>query len=292
MTRQILSMVFCNVMWGLSFIASKHAMLSGFTPMTLALVRYVLAAACLAPMTLLREKRLVLRRGDGWLMLLSALTGVTLYYFCEYQGISRTSTVDASLILAAIPILTMAAESLIDKRRMGQRQIGGALVSAAGTALIVLGGAQEGASSLTGDLFILGASVVWVGYIFLSKRLRERYSSLSMNAWQAMLAVATLLPLAAMEECDLGAVTPGGWLAVGVLAVVCSALCYWLYGNALHAMSPLASAIFINLIPLTTMVGGVCFLGEALTWQTVAGGGMIIGSIFLVNAGEATVNDA
>lgn len=291
MARQILSMVFCNVMWGLSFIASKHAMLSGFTPMTLALVRYVLAAACLLPMTLLREKRLALRREDRWLMLLSALTGVTLYYFCEYQGISRTSTVDASLILAAIPILTMAAETVIDKTRMGRRQVSGAVVSVAGTALIVLGGAQEGASSLTGDLFILGASVVWVGYIFLSKRLRTRYSSLSMNAWQAMLAVATLLPLAAMEDCDLGAVTPSGWLAVGVLAVICSALCYWLYGNALYAMSPLASAIFINLIPLTTMVGGVCLLGETLTWQTVVGGGMIIGSIFLVNAKGATAND-
>ena len=106
-----------------------------------------------------------------------------------------------------------------------------------------------------------------------------------------MLAVAPLLPLAALEDCDLGAVTPSGWLAVGVLAVICSALCYWLYGTALYAMSPLASAIFINLIPLTTMVGGVCLLGETLTWQTVVGGGMIIGSIFLVNAKGATAND-
>ena len=51
-------------------------------------------------------------------------------------------------------------------------------------------------------------------------------------------------------------------------------------------MSPLASAIFINLIPLTTMVGGVVLLGEKLTWLTVVGGGMVIGSIFLVNMTE------
>ena len=52
-------------------------------------------------------------------------------------------------------------------------------------------------------------------------------------------------------------------------------------------MSPLASAIFINLIPLTTLLGGVLLLGETLTWQAALGGAMIIGSIFLVNMTEA-----
>ena len=118
MLGQVLSMVFCNVMWGLSFIASRHALSSGFSPMMLALVRYVMASACLLPMTLMKEKRLRLRRADILPMALSGLMGITLYYFFEYQGISRTSTVNASLILAAIPILTMVVETVVDRRRM------------------------------------------------------------------------------------------------------------------------------------------------------------------------------
>ena len=287
MLRQVLSMVFCNVMWGLSFIASKHALLSGFSPMTLALVRYVMASACLLPMTLMKEKRLRLRRADILPMALSGLMGITLYYFFEYQGISRTSTVNASLILAAIPILTMVVEAVVDRRRMRGPQIAGAVISVAGTAIIVLGGSSEGAASLAGDLLILGASVVWVAYIFISRKLRDGYSSLSMNTWQALIALVTLIPMALADPCDLGAIPASGWLAAAVLAVICSALCYWLYGNALHEMSPLASAIFINLIPLTTLLGGVMLLGETLTWQAALGGAMIIGSIFLVNMTEA-----
>ncbi|MGN1019111.1 MAG: DMT family transporter [Aristaeellaceae bacterium] len=287
MPGQVLSMVFCNVMWGLSFIASKHALSSGFSPMTLALVRYALASACLLPMTLLRERQLHLRRKDFLPMALSGLMGITLYYFFEYQGISRTSTVNASLILAAIPILTMVAEAVIDRHRMRGHQIAGAVISVAGTAIIVLGGSSEGAASLTGDLFILGASVVWVAYIFISRRLRDGYSSLAMNTWQALIALATLIPMALADPCDLTAIPLSGWLAAAALAVICSALCYWLYGNALHEMSPLASAIFINLIPLTTLLGGVMLLGETLTWQAGVGGAMIIGSIFLVNMTEA-----
>lgn len=286
MLKQVVSMVFCNVMWGMSFIASKHALTSGFSPMMLALVRYVLATACLVPITLAKEKRMRLRREDVIPMLLSGITGITLYYFFEYQGIERTSTVNASLILAAIPILTMVAEAFIDKTRMKPVQIAGAVVSVAGTALIVLGGANEGTANLLGDLLIMGSSIVWVAYIFISRKLRGGYSSLAMNSWQAIAALVTLIPMAAFDPCDLRAIPASGWLAAIALAVICSALCYWLYGNALYEMSPLASAIYINLIPLTTIIGGVLLLGETLTWQAVVGGVMIIGSIFLVNTAE------
>lgn len=286
MKKQWLNMVFVNCMWGLSFIASKHAMNAGFTPMTLAFFRYVIAAACLVPITLAAEKRLTLRRADVLPMLLSGLTGITVYYFCEYNGILRTSTVSASLILAAIPIITMVAETIIDKTRLRPAQVAGALISLAGVGLILLSGTNDGQDSLLGDLFILGASAVWVAYIFASRKLRGSYSSLSMNSWQAITALITLLPLALGEKCDLAAIPWDGWAAMALLAVVCSALCYYLYGNAIYAMSPLASAIFINLTPLTTVLGGVLLLGESITWLTVAGGALVIASIFLVNVQE------
>ena len=285
MGGQVASMVFVNVMWGLSFIASKHAMNAGFTPMTLALTRYVLTALCFLPFAAKREG-LRIKWRDLPMLVLSGLTGITVYYFCEYNGIQRTSTSSASLILAAIPILTMVVEAIAWRKRMRPAQIAGACLSLAGVGLILLSSSDEGRASLTGDLFILGASVVWVAYIFISRRLRKSYSSLKMNTVQSLTAVVTLLPLALPERCDVTRVPWDGWAAVAVLALVCSALCYYLYGNALFEMSPLASAIFINLIPLTTLIGGAVLLNERITWLTLVGGGLIIGSIFLVNMAE------
>lgn len=285
MGGQIASMVFVNVMWGLSFIASKRAMNAGFTPMTLALTRYVMTALCFLPFAARREGLRVEKR-DLPMLALSGLMGITVYYFCEYNGIQRTSTSSASLILAAIPILTMVVEAVAWRRRMRPAQIVGACLSLAGVGLILLSSSDEGSASLIGDLFILGASIVWVAYIFISRRLRERYSSLKMNTIQSLTAVVTLLPLALPERCDVARVSWDGWAAVAVLAVICSALCYYLYGNALFEMNPLASAIFINLIPLTTLIGGAVLLNEQLTWLTLMGGGLIIGSIFLVNMAE------
>ena len=285
MKKHHLSMIFVNVMWGLSVVASKHAKNSGFTPLVLACARYAIASACLVPFLLKSEGKMTLRRKDILPMVMSGFVGITAYYYFEYHGISRTSAVDASLILAAIPILTMVAEAVLYRTKMRSMQVLGSLASLGGVALIVAGSAQEQAT-LVGNLFILGAAVVWVAYIFLSRRLREDYSSLAMNTWQALSALLTLLPLTLTEACDISAIPWDGWAAAALLAVICSALCYYMYGNSLSAMSPLASAIYINLIPLTTIISGVLFLGETLTWVNALGGLLIIISIAMVNLSD------
>ena len=73
MKKHHLSMIFVNVMWGLSVVASKHALSSGFTPIVLACVRYVIASACLVPFLLKREGKMSLPRKDILPMLLSII---------------------------------------------------------------------------------------------------------------------------------------------------------------------------------------------------------------------------
>ena len=59
------TMVFINVMWGLSFIFSKQGMNAGFQPMGLAFVRYVLAAAALSHIHVYIRCRRSVAKGDG-----------------------------------------------------------------------------------------------------------------------------------------------------------------------------------------------------------------------------------
>ena len=159
MHMQWISMVFVNVMWGLSFIGSKHAMNAGFTPMTLALMRYVMAAACLAPATLAAEKKLTLRRRDVVSMVLSGLMGITAYYFYEYNVIQLTSTVSASLILAAIPIITMLVQAAVDHTRLRPAQTAGAVISLVGVGLVRTGGSDEGQAGIKNDFFSVSVLV-------------------------------------------------------------------------------------------------------------------------------------
>ena len=281
--KHMISMTFVNIAWGLSFILSKHALNVGFPPMVLAFFRYLIASVLLTILTLRFEKKPALKKQDYFRMFLSGVLGITLYYYFEYTGIKLTSSINASLILASIPVLTLLTESVIMRSRLTPGKLFGSMLSVAGVALIVIFGKNEGHGSVKGDLLIVGASVVWVGYIFISKQLRERYSSLSMNMWQAMFGLITLAPFAFSEMDLLSPTIPfTGWLSVFLLAVVCSALCYWLYGSSLQALSPLSSAIFINIIPLTTIIGSTLFLSEQILWPQMVGGGAVLASIFIV----------
>jgi drug/metabolite transporter (DMT)-like permease len=283
LTPYYISMIFINTMWGLSFIASKYALNMGFTPMQLALWRYIMAAAVLVPAVFIKEKRMRLHLHDIVPFILSSLFGITLYYLFEYKGIKLTSTVNASLILAAIPILTLVVDTVAMKTKLKPQQALGAVMSLLGVYMVVHYGRGQGNNSVTGDLLVVGASLMWVGYIFVSRKLRGRHTSLSMNAWQAVFSLPTLIPLALMERSDWKPIPISGWLAVAGLALICSALCYFLYGDALSHLSPVAVSIFINLIPLVTILGGVAFLKETVSFLQLAGGLLIVFSIFLVN---------
>jgi len=284
------AMAFCNIMWGLSFMFSKHALASGFSTLTLIFFRYSLAALLLTGMVLGKEKRMHLPRKDLLPMFLSSLSGITLYYVLEYAGIQRTTTVNASLIIASVPILTLIVEAVWHRTALTSRQILGSALSVLGVGLIVWQGSNEGTHSLLGDGLILGAAIGWVAYLFLSRRLRDTYSSLAMNAWQALFASLTLLPCALMESPQWQPIPASGWISALVLAIVCSALSHWLYGYALPAMTPLAGAVFTNLLPVATIVAGVLWLDETMTAFKILGAILIIGSIFMINLPESKNN--
>ena len=300
MHHPALLMVFVNVCWGLSFLLSKHGLNVGFTPMSLALFRYVFAFLSLVLVSGVshgrsrsqRKKAVLPDQRDVLPLILSGLTGITLYYFFEYNGIRRTSTVDASLILAAIPIMTMGADALVFKRPLRRVEVLGAVISLVGVGLVVLSGSNTGTGSLVGNLFVVGAGVVWVAYIFLCRDLRARYDSLQMNLWQSLVGMVAMVPLALLEGVSLPQIPLSGWLSALGLGVVCSALCYVLYGHAVRQLTPLQGSIFINIIPLTAMGAGVLFLSETLTLSSVVGGVLILLSILMINRQPRPLSDA
>lgn len=289
-TEAYAKITFVTAMWGASFVASKYAMQQGFGEFTLAFVRYVFV--CLTMLPVLRI------RAGGWSpparrdwprVILTGVTGISLYFVLEYMGVMRTSAANASLVLAAIPVFSLLYGALRGRRYRPACWLGVA-VSMLGVFLVTYFGARDAGGGLSrtvliGNLMLLGACVCWVIYIEVSRDLLTRYSSLSLTAWQGVAGLAFLLPAALSELPRLQPVSIGGWGAVLFLALVCSALCFFWYAQALSALSPIQAAIFINLSPVVTVLAGVWVLGEMVSPMQLFGGVLIIGSILLVNIG-------
>ena len=247
------SVIFVNVMWGLSFIASKTALESGFSPFTLALFRYLVTCLMLLPPLIGRRTggmRLP-RQGRGTLAV-SSLTGVTLYFLFEYEGLSRTSPSSAALIVAAIPTFSLLWQSVRHRVRTSFVCYAGVAMSLVGVVLVVgLGGESD---SWQGNLLMLGACFCWVVYLetFALMQSKWGYDSAQLTGWQSLIGLVTLAPCALAEQAltpealrfRLSGVVPAGWVSMLFLAAVCSALCYILYNRSIRALSPFRTSLF------------------------------------------------
>jgi drug/metabolite transporter (DMT)-like permease len=65
------------------------------------------------------------------------------------------------------------------------------------------------------------------------------------------------------------------------LAVCCSALGYWLYAHSLEVLGVSVSAVFINLIPMVTVIAGFFILGERLTALQMGGAALVLAGVYL-----------
>jgi drug/metabolite transporter (DMT)-like permease len=274
------------LLWGLSFVSSKAVLNTGFPPMTMVCLRFLIATAILLPLRrrLHPEVRLSgLTRRQRWMLFLSGFIGVTVYFFNEARGIKLTSASNAALIIAAIPIITVLAEWAFFRSRVRGVQIVGILVSVVGVYFVVRRSPVHFPRALAGNLFMLGACLSWVAYVVASRDLHAPLAGLSLTAYQAAIGALTLLPFALSEMGSWRLPDLGVLLNILYLGVFCSAFAYFSYMYAASRLGPIVVSSFTNLIPFIGAVGGMFLLGEKLSWAQLAGGLGVIGGVFLVN---------
>lgn len=266
------------VFWGFSFISIK-ASLAVFPPMVLGFARYAPAILVLAAIKAARARGERLARKDLPMVAGSGLIGVTLYFFMENNGVKLNSASEASLIIAAIPVMLVVAERVIDRKKLSARRYFGALATMAGVAVLVARGLSFSGSA-AGYLFMLGAGISWVAYSFMTRGLFSRYSRISIVFWQSAAGFIGFIPLAAAEAGSVGTPDAAIVLHVAFLGIFCSALGYYFYAIALERLGPATSGLFINLIPVVTVAASL-LLGENMSGTQALGGAIVVGGVTL-----------
>ena len=74
-----------------------------------------------------------------------------------------------------------------------------------------------------------------------------------------------------------------GWLGIIFLGVFCSGLAYIFWYDALQALPVGQTGAFLYLEPLVTVIVAALVISEPLLWSSLAGGGVILLGVWLVN---------
>lgn len=186
--------------WGISFISTK-IVLRELPPSTIALIRFCIASFVLAILLQRLEPATKASRKDMPWFMLSGLFGISLYFFFENTGISLTTAVNASLIVTFVPLITILLDVLFYRSRITPLKLVGVTIALVGTYFSVTANGQISFSSshFKGNLYMVGAMLVWAFYTLINKSLHGKYSGLSMTTYQTMFGTLFLVPLALLE---------------------------------------------------------------------------------------------
>lgn len=280
----IIAMLITALVWSVSFINIKVAV-EVVPPMTLGLLRFIIASMILIVIVKSQKINLHIEKKDRLAVFLAGALGITLYFYFENNGIKYTSASASSLIIATIPVFGVIADALIYNIKLTRRVLLSILSSLVGVAMIVGFNIEELLLSgyAKGYLMMFGAVAAWILYMIVTKPLFERYSQMKLLFYQAVIGTVCFIPFALMEGFDYGLLTPTIMIHISILGIFASVVGFYTYLIALDVLGMSVSSIFLNILPLLTVIFSMFYLKETMTSLQYIGGGLILLSVFLIN---------
>ena len=71
------------------------------------------------------------------------------------------------------------------------------------------------------------------------------------------------------------------------LGIFCSALGYYFYAYGLDVLGVTVCSVFLNLIPVVTVISGFFLFNERLSASTLAGGAVVIAGVYIATLGDS-----
>lgn len=278
-----------TLFWASSFILIKVG-LQGVSPLTFAVLRFVIASMALLPILPLTGGMDALRSSsnlDRLKFVVLGLCGVTFFNVLQFVGLSLTTATNASILLNTNPIFISVLSLVFLRERLKLSNGFGITLALIGIITVMSGGRLSSAafssSTFSGDLLIVGSAVCWAIYTVLGKSVLERYRPMAVTIINMAIGTFFLLVIAlAVEDLGIAArVSAEVWVIILYLAFFCSGLAYILWYESLSDLAASRAGAFLFTIPVYTTLMAHFAIGEAITGSTVIGTALVIIGVYL-----------
>ena len=271
------------LLWSSSFIALKVAFRE-FDPMVVIFGRMLVASLCFLVVGKRLARSLDYRPGDYKPILFMAFCEPCLYFIFEAKAIENTTASQAGLITAMLPILVMIAAAFLLKEVNSKKAWLGALLAVIGVCWLTAEStpSSDAPNPVLGNFYEFLAMVCATGYTISLKQLTDRYSPFLLTAVQALVGCVFFFPLMFLPGASLPRefpLTPS--LAVIYLGAVITLGAYGLYNFSLKHVPASRAAIFVNLIPVFSVILGWLILGETLSPPQLVAAGVVMAGVTL-----------
>ena len=281
--------------WG-GVYQSANYLVKTLDPFSTAFVRYLIAAIILL---LLRRRQHgefinVVQFKQNWLLLISlGVLGIGLYNLVFFGAEKYLSATLVVTIFAFSPCLTAYLGALVFKQRItGLAYLGMALALVGTIGVINFASCGHYSCHATfeqlsrGQVFALLMCLLAALYSLMNRQATLRnIDSLTITTYAAVFGMLVLF-IAAVIFGHLNQVWQQSgtfWLVMLYTALIGSVGAYFWFSEALAQLGVATTAVFLNAIPLSTILIGVIFLGQSIALPVIGYGLIIVSGVMLSN---------
>ncbi len=272
-TLAITALVGVTVVWGVTFLVVQNA-ISRMPVMDFLAWRFTIAAlvmVVLRPQCVRGITANELRHG----IILGLVLGSG--YILQTFGLLSASAAVSGFITGMFVVLTPVMGWLILRQRTNRNIWFAVVLAAIGLALLSLHGWVVG----IGELLSFGCAIFFAIHI------------VGLGAWSSQHDTyrLTLIQIGTVAVVSLVVAVPGGitlipdtevWIAIGITAILATALAFLVQTWAQALVSPTRAAVVMTMEPVFAGIFAVVFGGNQLTLRIMVGAAMVLTAMYIV----------
>ncbi|HEX8528699.1 MAG TPA: EamA family transporter [Cytophagales bacterium] len=282
--RAYLFIVLAAFLWGIIglFITRLYGL--GFTPVQVVAVRALSASFFLGTYALFQHRpALRIRPADSKYFVGTGVLSFALFNWCLFSAIRQTTLSVATVLLYTAPAFVTLLSWLFFGEALTRRKAGALAATVTGCALVV--GLLPGTGAVVspeGLALGVGAGFFYALYTLFAKQALQRYPALTVTFYTFLFAALAVAPLGTLPAAVPLLRQPQAWLSVFGLGFLSTTLAFLLYTKGLSGVEPGRAAIIATLEPVIASLVGLLVFREALDGWQLAGIGLVISAVVLV----------
>jgi drug/metabolite transporter (DMT)-like permease len=270
-----------SLTWGMNFGIVKFAY-NEIHPLIFGAIRFTLSSFFILGITFWKEGSLRIHARDIGNICLVGGCGVGLYQVFWSLGLNWTYATNSALLFSTQPLFGILYLWIIKSESLSKSACLGTGLAFAGALFVILrpdAGMHLELSTVKGDVFTLLACICFA--IFFSARakpLLKTYSALRLTGYSMLFGSIVLWIFAAwsLKETGLSGLTVNTWICLAYAVLVSGVLGHILWYEGIGRLGLSKTLVYQYLVPIWAMLFNFLFMGEALFYQQILGGIVIL----------------
>lgn len=268
-----IAMIIATFFWSGAFIAGKFSV--PYIPVcTLTFLRFLFASIILYFVMKISNNKL---SDEGFkfqkehikIFAFTGIVGMVGYHLLFFTSLKYTTAINSSMIGGTNPIVTTVIAAIFLRNKVQFKQALGIAISFIGVVLTITGANLNALTTLSfnkGDIIMLIAVVCWASYAVFSKSKGKDIPALPLTYYSFVFCTIFLVPLVILEKpwTFWSTVPASAWIATLYMAIFPSVIGYLVQQYAIKEIGPTRASIFVNLVPVFSIILAVLILHEEL----------------------------